>query len=123
MNDSDPISIENLQELRNLIGSAQLGVAWSVQCEVGPGWIGGGREVRLIHDGTQLSPTAFREKLISAIITAAAIPNETADSGIFGEGEIFFHKEKLMLEFEWTRAIPYDDPTDSGFGTVELSMD
>lgn len=65
---------------------------------------------------------SLSDKLISAIITAASIPGESPDSVISGEGEVSIQAEKLMLDFEWTAAVPYDYPHDSGHGMVELSM-
>ena len=94
-------------------------VVWFVRCEIGPDWIGGGRDIQLYQNGDQLSGTCC-DDLISAIITAASTPSESSESVISGEGKLSLRDEKLTLEFEWNDTAPYDDPRNSGNGTVEL---
>jgi hypothetical protein len=119
MNKPDSTSIETSSQLRELLGNSCIDVVWFVRCEIGPDWIGGGRDVQLFQNGNRLSGTCC-ENLISAIIAAASIPSESSDSVISGEGEITLHDEKLTLEFEWNDTVPYDDTRNSGHGSVEL---
>ena len=119
MDKPDSVSIESHLQFRELLRTSCVSVAWSVRCEIGPDWMGGGRDVKLFQNGNQLSGTHC-DKLISAIIAAASIPSESSDSVISGEGEISLHNEKLMLEFEWDDTVPYDCTRNSGHGTVEL---
>ncbi len=122
MEKPDSVTIESLEQFSRLLRTSTVGVFWSVHCEIGPDWIGGGRDVELLCDGKHLSGE-FCDRLISAIIAAASIPGDSDDSVISGEGEISCCDTKLILEFEWNAAVPYDFPHDSGHGRVELLID
>lgn len=115
----DSISIDSPSQLRELLRKACVDVVWFVRCEIGPDWIGGGREVQLFHNAIRLSGN-YCCNLISEITTAASIPSESSDSVISGEGKISLHDEKLVFEFEWYDTVPYDYARNSGHGTVEL---
>ena len=119
MNKPDSVSLESFSQFRELLRASCVDVVWFVRCEIGPDWIGGGRDVQLFQNGNQLSGT-YCHSLISAIITAASIPAESTDSVISGEGEISLRNGKLMLEFEWNDTVPYGCTRNSGNGTVEL---
>ena len=115
------ISIESLPRLLGILRASSLHVVWCVRCEIGPDWIGGGREIQLLLKGQKVSGK-YCDELISAIITAAAIPGQANDSVISGEGEVSLQDNNVMLEFEWNEAVPYDAPRDSGRGRVALSL-
>ena len=119
MNEPASVSVESLSQLRELLRNSCVDVVWFVRCEIGPDWIGGGRDIQLYQNGDQLSGTCC-DDLISAIITAASIPSESSESVISGEGKLSLRDEELTLEFEWNDTAPYDDPRNSGNGTVEL---
>jgi hypothetical protein len=122
MNEPDSISLESLAQLHELLGMANVYVVWFVHCEIGPSWIGGGREIQLVHNGKRISG-GFSDDLISAIIVALSIPEGSSDSVITGEGEISLRNQKLLMEYEWNDTVPYDECRNSGKGEVELLLD
>lgn len=114
------IEIESFQQLLQRIEGTCLYVVWDVRCDIGPEWIGGGRKIRLLIDGRPIADSAFCDRLKSAIVSAAAIPLETTNTVISGEGEISLVGARLILEFEWSEAKPYDYPCNQGGGVVEI---
>ena len=121
MNETEAIIIESLSQLHELLRISCIDVTWFVRCDIGPDWTEGGRDIQLFYEDKQLLGS-FCDTLTSTIITAASIPSHSADAVITGEGELSLQTKKLVLNYEWSEAIPYDYPRDSGHGTVELSI-
>jgi len=121
MNEPQAIIIESLSQVYELLRVSCIDVDWVVRCDIGPDWIKGGRDIKLFYNDKQLLG-AFCDTLISAIIKAAAIPSHSEDAVITGEGELLLQNKKLILNYDWNEAVPYDYPRDGGHGTVELSI-
>ncbi|MFT5683501.1 MAG: hypothetical protein ACI8RZ_004433 [Myxococcota bacterium] len=95
-------------------------VTWSVRSAIGPGWIGGGREVAVSVGGQALSEgSPALAVLTKALIARLAIPAEREDSVLIGEGELTLDGEQMVLDYEWSDAPVYEYGT-SGDGLVVL---
>ena len=117
----EKISIHNIKSLVNHMNQNQeFGVWWTVLCDIGPDWIGSSREVCFVLEGKPLSDNEFHRHLKDQLIKLANIPEKSSSHVINGEDDILLQEGKLIVEYWWTAAIPYQDPDQSGDGKGTL---
>ncbi len=112
----DPIHVNNLATLIGYLNKSEFWVKWEVLCDIGPGWIGGGRSIYFHLDRRPLAENPFHDRLRVQLIQVLDIPAESPDIVISGEGEIQQVNDTLEIEFEWQQAVPYLNPGDRGYG-------
>ncbi|MCA9032493.1 MAG: hypothetical protein KDA66_16875, partial [Planctomycetaceae bacterium] len=93
---------------------------WHVRCDIGPDWIGAGREIRFYLEQRPLAGNSFHQYLKDILVQALSIPDECPDAVINGYGTITRVLDVLEIEYEWSEAVPYMDPRESRFGKVEF---
>jgi len=120
MNDTQPIVVEELEALLALIEQADFWVKWVVRCEIGPEWIGGGRFIQFYLARQPLANTPLHDRLKHALVESLRVPETSGDAVISGGGTITRKGDALEIEFEWSAAVPYMYPHDSGHGTAAL---
>lgn len=120
MTEDERIVVEDLATLVGLIERHECWVRWEVTCEVGPDWLGGRRSIEFHVGSRRLAETAFHDRLRAALVEALAIPSESADAVIRGEGTVRWEGGRLEMDYEWSEAVPYQDPRDGGVGTARL---
>ena len=116
MQQTDPINIDNLATLLGHLDRSEFWVKWDVLCDIGPEWIGGGRSIYFYLDRQPLAENPFHDRLRLTAIRVLDIPTASHDSVISGEGAIQQVNDTLEIEFEWSKAIPYMNPCDRGYG-------
>lgn len=114
------IKITTLAELLSKMEESELWVEWRVRCEIGPDWIGGGRSIQFYLGDFPLSETPFHTRLKSMLIQQLAIPEESADAVIYGEGGIRRVRNRLEIEYEWYESVPFMSARNRGDGTEKL---
>lgn len=112
------IDINNSRELHQKMKSMDFFVEWRVTSDIGPDWIGSFREINFYLDDFMLKENQFCKELKEKLIQIIAIPSESQDHVITGEGDITIDGNSLMLDYSWEAAIPYQDPDQSEAGTV-----
>ena len=116
----EEIIIENFQSLKQYMNmkESELSVEWYVYSDLGPSWIGSWREVNFFVDGICLVENSFVERLQKYVIDAANIPSKSVDETIHGEGDISISSDTLEIKYWWDKAIPYQDPIETGSGSA-----
>lgn len=125
MRDANPIVVNDLGVLLELLDRSDFWVSWCVKCDISPEWIYGGRSIQFHLGRRPLADTKLHEQLKFALIRTLDIPAIHPDAVISGEGEINRKDNTLRIDFEWSEAVPYMYPRDSGYGTailVDLSL-
>jgi hypothetical protein len=110
--------------LRDLVAQIRAGqavdVVWSVHPEIGPGWIGGGRSVSMSLDGQALPVSVpVHQALWAVLIVRLAIPAESPETVLCGEGTLRIAGDLLVVDYTWSDTPMYEDGH-SGEATVAL---
>ena len=112
--------IADVDTLVRLVDQDRVGVDWTVTSTIGPGWIGSSRELSFYVDGKPIAENALARRLTNALIEALSIPETSEDHVISGEGDLRRRGTLIEVVYDWSAAIPYDFPSDSGSGVVAL---
>lgn len=103
-----PLSFATLPELAAAAAELPLTVTWEVRPAIGPGWIGGGRIVRFHLGERELDEgSPAHAALAEIVVRALAIPAETDEVYVQGEGEL--QLGRCVLTWEVWEAIPYGE--------------
>ncbi|MDJ1497636.1 hypothetical protein QNI19_32150 [Cytophagaceae bacterium DM2B3-1] len=114
--------INSIQELKSVLKSKALTVKWTVRCDIGPDWIGGGRNVKLYLDNELLDDSEFHNMLIQSLITTLNIPLSTVDDVIDGNGDIKIINSNLVVRYSTQSYTPYDWPKQDKGEIILLSV-
>ena len=125
MTDPDPVWLETFAALRERLEEDTLGVDWVVRSDIGPGWIGGGREFDFAFEksGTLDRACPVHARLAQALVEALQLPESFGDEMMTGEGEFELSASQLKLRYEFTPAVPYEHGRSEGGLTTLLDFD
>lgn len=112
--------IHTIEELKSELKSKNFSVEWKVHCEIGPDWIGGGRNVCFYLDNQPLGETEFHSMLINQLVSKINIPSSSEEHVIEGEGELNIINSELVVKYTITSNIPYDMAFNYESGEVAL---
>lgn len=115
-----PFMIPDLATFCRLVEQDQVGVDWTVYSDIGPSWIGSRRELTFYVDGKPVSENATISRLAELLIDGLSIPATSADHVIHGEGDLRRNGAAIEVVYEWSRAIPYAYPEETGEGVFTL---
>lgn len=118
--ETNTIRVDSMLELTRLLPGASLYAHWIVRTQIGPGWTGGGREIGFSLGESTLDPTcAVHTELSQALIALLELPEVHEPEMIQGEGELTAVDGWLVLEYEYSMAVPYmDGKSFSGSGRL-----
>jgi hypothetical protein len=93
-----------LEALIEQIGAGKVAsVSWSIQPEIGPGWIGGERSITVrIGDRVLAEGAEALVRLDAALVAREVIPAEPCDSMLSGEGTLRVEDGQLVLDYAWS---------------------
>ncbi|MEO1593398.1 MAG: hypothetical protein AAFU71_19210 [Cyanobacteria bacterium J06632_22] len=117
---TDLIAIQDLDGLLTHMQQATLWVEWQVRCAVGPDWLGGERTLQFYLDQRPLTDSPLHRALQRALIEVVHIPAHRSRTVITGEAEVRSELGRLLVDWEWSEAAPYEYPRGSGSGTATL---
>lgn len=112
--------IRDLDALVGLVDQDRIAVAWTVTSALGPEWIGSTRHVSFYVNGIPLPENPLIQRLVDVLVEAILIPETSKDRVISGEGKLRRRGNLIEMVYEWSAAIPYDWPSDSGSCVVTL---
>lgn len=115
-----PDEIRDLDALVGLVDQDRISVSWTVTSAIGPEWIGSTRKVSFYVDGIPVPENPLIQRLANVLIEAILIPETSENRVISGEGDLRRRGSLIEIVYEWSAAIPYDWPSDSGSGVVTL---
>ncbi len=123
MQKTEPVLVFDLTAFVKLVEQDRVDVAWSVLSEIGPEWIGSRRKIDFFVDGMPMAQNALTHRLVQALIDELALPATSIDHVISGEGHLRRKGRSIEVVYDWTKAVPYDDPVKSGSGVFTLVKD
>ena len=113
----------SIAELLATIAGKSFTVQWVVRTEIGPEWIGGGREIHFSVDGQLLDEACpVYAVLRDALIARLGVPESADDACIDGEGEISIFGNILRIDYDVHTAVPYMDGSSEGGTTTLLEL-
>ena len=116
----ETIDVPDLEAFARLVEQDKVGVYWLVRSEIGPEWIGSWRELNFFVDGIPVADNELTKRLADALIDGLAIPATSQDHVIRGEGELQLNGNSIEVVYDWSKAVPYDDPVETGEGVFTL---
>lgn len=119
MEDAQAITVADLKQLVELIDQDKVGVYWTVFSEIGPEWIGSRLEINFFVDGTPMAENQLTNRLANALVDALSIPATSKEHVMTGEGDLRRNGKSIEIVYDWSKAVPYDDPAETGSGAVK----
>ena len=120
MPDSDFAEVQDLATFIELVGQSSVGVIWSVTPAFSPDSIGSHRDVKFVVNGARIAQNALTQRLAALLVDALQIPEYSKDHLISGEGDLRVNDNRIEVLYEWDCAIPYQDPSETHHGKIEL---
>jgi hypothetical protein len=100
--------VNSIKDLKVELKSKSFKVTWQVRCDIGPDWIGGGRNICFYLDGKPLDDSEFHRMLIDQLINKLHIPASSEEQVIKGDGDIQIVNSELVVKYSTVSNIPYD---------------
>ncbi|MEL6188066.1 MAG: hypothetical protein AAFU79_25870 [Myxococcota bacterium] len=90
-----------------LDGGAEISARWKTTSDVGPGWSGSGRSVSL--EGFEAPPEVLAA-IEAALVRFFGLPPTSPDLYWSGDGVIEREGDLLVVDYEYSCGVPYDQP-------------
>jgi hypothetical protein len=116
MQETEPITVADLNVFTQLVEQDRVCVAWSVLSEIGPEWIGSRCEIKFFVDDTAMADNEFTKQLANRLVAGLGIPATSKDHVISGEGDLRRSGTAIEVVYDWNKAVPYDEPVETGSG-------
>lgn len=120
MSDDQPFSIPDLDTFCQLVEQGRVGVDWTVLSDIGPEWMGSERRLTFHVDGRAVGDNPTISRLAARLIDGLQIPATSSAHVIRGEGDLRKNGSAIEVVYDWSKAIPYDHPAETGSGVFTL---
>ena len=115
-----PTEVRDLETLVGLVDQDRISVDWTVNCEIGPEWMGSNRALTFYVDGNPIAENPLTQRLANALVDALSIPATSKDHVISGEGDLRRRGTVIEIVYDWNSTIPYDWSSGTCGGVVEI---
>lgn len=116
MSEAQGIEIRSWKELLVSIEKEELSAEWKVRSRIGPEWVGSRREIVFYIGDQSLGKCSLHEELKKRLICVVGIPESSENEVIDGEADFELSGSTIQVDYLWTKAAPYEDPSFSQKG-------